>query len=1552
MTDETRLAELLSLWEEGLARGQDLAAAELGRDCPQLVPELERRIEAVRRLDQLAHSTVRGESGPPPNDTRPTVNATPARGQAGAPAAVPGYEILRELGRGGMGVVYLARHLRLGRLVALKRIRAADLAGQQYLQRFLIEAAAVAQLQHPNIVQLYESGEHDGLPYFTLEYVAGGTLGHKVREQPLPPLEAAALVEQLARGVAYAHARGIVHRDLKPDNVLLAEDGTPKIADFGLAKRLPTESGGRPAQEALTHTGAVMGTPSYMAPEQARGGSKDVGPAADVYALGAILYRLLTGRPPFQAPTVMDSLWQVLETDPVAPAQLNLKVPRDLETICLKCLRKEPEKRYAGALALAEDLRRFRQGEPILAKPPGTVTRVVKWARRKPALATLLGVAALATAALLLGGAVFTWQLDAEREHALGQEALARRSAAEAETERDRAQRERSLAVKAQLQAEEQRLRAEQGETEAKRQLTFAQAARYAGQIQYARRLLQDHNLGQALHVLGDCQPDLRHFEHRYLASLCERQLRVLPGHQDTISAVAFLGSQADAPIVVSAGADHTVRLWDLVGDREMAALHGHTTPVLCLACDGPRWRIVSGSQDGKLLFWDARTGQVVLTLFAHAGGTSAVALDRAGQQLASGGADGKVRLWDAKTGKPLLNWKGHGRVFSVAFLPDGKRLLTGGDDGVKLWDTATGTEALPLPQHKANAGSVTVSPDGLHLAAAFGDWKIKVWDALTGKLEHAIEDGNWIINAVAFSPSSARLAAGLANGPVKLYDVKSGQFVSRYDGEKLRGPRCLAYSPDGRWLVTASPAPGPAVGKQQPAELRVWNLQEAQLTEVSFLYGPKAGSADPVVFRPDGRLLAWAGSSGTIVLQDPAGPVVRTLEGHKGLIQGLAFRPDGRQLASAGWDGTVRLWDVETGAALHTLNAHAGGALGVAFHPDGSLLATGGKDNTVKLWNPATGEPVRTLTGHGGWVWAVAFTRDGRTLVSASADKTVKLWDVADGQLRRTLTEHRLGVTSLAFSPDGKLLASGGADQVVHLWDAGTWSEVRSLTGHTEGIGALAFSPDGQRLVSGSGGFVQAGEIKFWDVATGLELLGLRGINYQIVHGLAFARDGELLAVGAGHPFVQLLDVRPAPPTLRLPQYRQAAAACERAQGWLAAAYHLGRVADLDTSSNLAAWQLGDLLQRRKDPAGAVAAYRKALATGPAAAPLYYNLGNAQRDHKDLPGAIASYQQAIALDPTFAQAYCNLGHVLRRQGEFAAALEAMTAGHLLGSPQAGWPYASDQWVEQLQRLVNLRASKQSRPLTAEAAREGVHDRLEATDPLDVALSTFRSFRKTYQVQLQAGRHYLIDLGGDFDTLLRVEDDNFLTLAVNDDVTPPAVLDSRLVFTPARDGVYHLVATSFKPGVTGDFTLRVREVDSVGKDLVLRGTLQLNDVAVGGKYRKAYKVDLAAWRPYVLAVEAGALDGVLLLVDPKGQKVLAQSAKAGDGDGGPRIDFTPAETAGYQVVVTTAGAGQTGAFALHVFGYEPGPAPRERRAGSAGQAFCAARPTARAPILP
>jgi serine/threonine-protein kinase len=385
MDEEARVQQLLDEILDSQRKPEEVCAA-----CPELLPEVRQRWRQVCTVEAEIEALF-----PTPQLT-PGPNAPLSPYPVAELPRIPGYEVQSVLGRGGMGVVYKARHLRLNRAVALKMLLAGTYAGPPEVTRFLQEAEAAAGLRHPNIVQVYDLGDLAGVPYFTMELLEGGSLAQKLAGIPQPARQAAALLETVARAVQVAHQEGIIHRDLKPANILLSADGTPKITDFGLARR--SEAG-----PALTLYGSRVGTPSYMAPEQATGRAGAIGPPADIYALGAVLYEMLTGRPPFRAETAAETERQVIAEEPVPPARLNARVPRDLETICLKCLHKDPPRRYATAAALAEDLRRFQRGASIAARPAGLPERLGKWVRRRPAVAVLLGATVLFTVALICG---------------------------------------------------------------------------------------------------------------------------------------------------------------------------------------------------------------------------------------------------------------------------------------------------------------------------------------------------------------------------------------------------------------------------------------------------------------------------------------------------------------------------------------------------------------------------------------------------------------------------------------------------------------------------------------------------------------------------------------------------------------------------------------------------------------------------------------------------------------------------------------------------------------------------------------------------------------------------------------------------------------------------------------------------------------------------------------------------------------------------------------------------------------------------------------------
>jgi serine/threonine protein kinase/Tfp pilus assembly protein PilF len=403
MTGDTRIQELL---EEIL--DSNLPPEVVCAHCPELLPEVKKRLRWLRHVDDQLEEILPSTCSGGPGESG--IGAGTKSPESGLPQ-IEGYDVERLLGYGGMGVVYRARHLKLKRTVALKMLLAGAYARRQDLVRFQREAEAVAALRHPNIVQIFGVGDLHGRPYFTMELLEGGSLAQSLAGAPQPARSGVALVEALAQAVQVAHNEGIVHRDLKPANVLLTADGTPKITDFGLARRLESD-------ENLTFSGARVGTPSYMAPEQAAGNSGEVGPATDVYALGAILYEMLTGRPPFRAETPSETERQVIAEEPAAPSRLNARIPRDIETICLKCLSKDPQRRYTTAAALIDDLQRFQRGDPISARRPGSWERVRRWLRRHPSFAAFVGISVL-FAALLASAMVWLGVQQSRRRHAI-----------------------------------------------------------------------------------------------------------------------------------------------------------------------------------------------------------------------------------------------------------------------------------------------------------------------------------------------------------------------------------------------------------------------------------------------------------------------------------------------------------------------------------------------------------------------------------------------------------------------------------------------------------------------------------------------------------------------------------------------------------------------------------------------------------------------------------------------------------------------------------------------------------------------------------------------------------------------------------------------------------------------------------------------------------------------------------------------------------------------------------------------------------------------------
>jgi WD40 repeat protein len=1021
------------------------------------------------------------------------------------------YELLAEISVGGMGVVWRARQVSLNRVVALKMIRSGEFATPEAVERFHTEAEAAASLDHPHIVPIHEVGEHNHQHYFSMKLIEGGSLKDRLAEVALMPdldkaeirsrqKAIARLMVTVARAVHHAHQRGILHRDLKPANILLDEAGQPHVTDFGLAKRIEGDA-------CQTQPGQILGTPSYMAPEQARG-EMIITTQADVYGLGAILYELLTSRPPFRGATVMETIQQVIHDEPIRPRAIVRHADRDLETICLKCLEKDPARRYSSAEAVAEELERYLVGEPIRARPVGNLERAAKWVKRNPV------VAALATAVLLV--LVVGVAVSASFAYLAGVEAMAARKAEK--NAEDRADEE----AKAKQLARNETRRANKERAIAEEQLRRAEWLGYVGKLSLAQSVFAEGNTPLALHYLEDCQWSLRGWEHRHLWTRFQSKQKTLE-HDAQVFSVAI---SPDGKRIVT-GSGNVVKVWNAETGQGLSTLKGHTDSVtsVCFSPNGKR--ILSGSKDNTLRVWNADNDQLVLAVKGHTNGINCARYSFDGNRIVSGsgGTDpqgrwlaGEVKVWDAEDGEQLLSiQKAWGSATSVTFSPDGKQIVVGyaeGGPSATVWDAETGQEIRSLVGGTDGVYSVAYSPDGKHILTGGGDsdpsdelqfGEASLWDAEMGTKLVTFKGHVGVVNNVAFSPDGQRIVTVSEDKTVRLWNAETGQ-----ESLTLTGHNDIvlsaAFSPDGTQLVTGSldktarvwqaakaQAPHPLKGFQNSINNVCFSPDGKRILVGVYVHSGKVFDADKgrelcslegqsgsrgvnVCFSPDGKRILGTGDDGELGLWDAeTGEKLIAFDKlhRQRFVTCLAFSPDGKRILTGSDDTTAKVWDAKKGTEILELKGHTGSVRSVSFSPDGKRILTGSWDNTAKVWDAEKGTAVLTLKGAGG---PVSWSPDGKRIVTGSGN-VVKVWDSETGETILSLGGHTRPVTGVAFSPDGKWIVTGSWDKTAKIWNAATGREVRTL-GHTAGVTSVAYSPDNRRIVTGS----EEPAVKVWD--------------------------------------------------------------------------------------------------------------------------------------------------------------------------------------------------------------------------------------------------------------------------------------------------------------------------------------------------------------------------------------------------------------------------------------------------------------------------------------
>jgi eukaryotic-like serine/threonine-protein kinase len=991
------------------------------------------------------------------------------------------YQLVREIGTGGMGEVYLARRVdaEFNQQVAVKLIRSGQ-DSAAVVRRFKAERQILASLDHPNIAKLMDGGRTaQGQPYFVMEYVPGVPVTEYCDEKKLKIRERLELFIQVCEGVQYAHRNAIIHRDLKPANILIAEeDGKPipRIIDFGLAKATtPT----LPEHTLLTRFGHLMGTPDYMSPEQADPRVRVIDTRTDVYSLGVILFVLLTGLLPFAAkrddhPPLDEFLRRLREEeaprastkvsgdrDSSAPSALARGVERaqlvkllrgDLDWITMKALERDRDRRYGSPSDLAADLRRYLNHEPIVARPASAGYQVGKFIRRHRIAAAFIGVVTVLSA--VASGAAL---IALHKEH-------------EAEFQATQA-----------LQAQS-------------RLLTQAAAQRVKdGDIAGAQSIILEVLSNPRFSAASTAAANSVFQDIR----AADVQLAVLSGHGDIVLSAAY---SPDGTRIVTASDDRSARIWDARTGAQLVVLSGHDDSLITAAYSPDGTRIVTASTDKTARIWDARTGAQLAVLSGHGDEVNSAAYSPDGARIVTVSNDKTARIWDARTGVQLTALVGHSDyLYSGVYSPDGTRIVTASaDKTARIWDARTGAQLAVLSGHRDGVDSADYSPDGTRIVTASLDKTARVWDAHTGVQLTVLSGHGSRVYSAAYSPDGTRIVTASFDKTARIWDAHTGMQLAALPGN-VRVIYCAAYSPDGTRIVTGS----------NDNTARVWDARIG--TQLAVLSGHDSYLYS-AAYSPDSTRIVTASVDKTARIWDArSGAQLAVLSLHGEDLYSAAYSPDGARIVTASADTTARIWDARTGAQLVILSGRGGRVFRSAYSPDGTRIVTASADKTARIWDARSDVQLAALSGHVDYVYSAAYSPDGTRIVTASADRTARIWDARTAAQLAVLSGHGDGVITAVYSPDGTRIVTASVDGSARIWDARSAAQLTVLSGHGDSVVSAAYSPDGTRIVTAS----RDKTARIWDAHTGMQLAALFG-HGDYVYSAAYSPDGTRIVTAS----------------------------------------------------------------------------------------------------------------------------------------------------------------------------------------------------------------------------------------------------------------------------------------------------------------------------------------------------------------------------------------------------------------------------------------------------